>query len=52
MSWCKAVWKEDDQQYCKTVPSSWVDKENKMARWPVKVNAARAMIEGRIPEEN
>ena len=49
MSWSKAVWLEGNIEEVGTVPTSWI--ENEYIRWPVGVNALRAMAEQKIPDE-
>jgi len=33
-----------------TIPAGWVDSNSMTVRWPVRVNALRAMQENRVPE--
>ena len=47
--WCRAVWKEGEQEEEGVIPEVWVVGKNVM--WPRGVNALRAMNEHRVPEE-
>nr|XP_022307903.1 uncharacterized protein LOC111113905 [Crassostrea virginica] len=48
--WCRAVWKEDDQEEEGVIPSVWV-KENTVM-WPRGVNVLKAMKEMRHPDDS
>ena len=49
MIWSKAVWLEGNIEEVGTVLTSWVVNEN--IRWPVGINALRAMVEQKMPDE-
>ena len=49
MSWSKAVWLGGNIEEVGTVPTSWIEYE--YIRWPVGMNALRAMAEQKIPDE-
>ena len=36
--WTKAVWTEDGEEEEGTVPTCWVDKGDKVVRWPTHLN--------------
>ncbi|XP_047123646.1 uncharacterized protein LOC124806625 isoform X6 [Hydra vulgaris] len=48
--WTRAVWMEGDDEEEGTILNKWVQGEN--VRWPVKINALRALSEGRSPNKN
>ncbi|XP_057310432.1 uncharacterized protein LOC130648402 isoform X1 [Hydractinia symbiolongicarpus] len=54
MAYTKCVWVEklNGMEQEATIPSSWVFAAEGVIRWPVKVNALRAMQEQRLPQEN
>ncbi|XP_047128315.1 uncharacterized protein LOC124809006 isoform X3 [Hydra vulgaris] len=48
--WTRAVWMEGDDEEEGTILTKWVQGE--FVRWPVKINALRALSEGRSPNKN
>lgn len=51
MLWGRIVWQENETVFNEVIPMKWVNEEDMIVYWPVKVNALRAMNEERSPEE-
>ena len=49
--WTKAVWLEREQEEECTVPSSWVDKVNKLVFWPPGKDAVKKLRERALPTD-
>ena len=48
--WTRAVWVKGDEEEEGTILTKWV--QDKIVRWPVKINALRALSEGRSPNKS